>query len=91
MNQISFSDKATEVLRATADRYQHSGAKADDAFYHDNIDLVNESVTFIQCLTKLIAMGGNCYKESDTMIVCDTTRGMTVGMHFDGTSWSLNS
>ena len=54
-------------------------------------DRCQESTTLATCLVKLISMGGNVYAESDTMLICDTTSGMTVGMHFDGQRWSLHS
>ncbi len=50
-----------------------------------------ESMTFINCLVKLLAMGGHIHKESDTMLISYTESEMTIGMHFDGESWSLNS
>ena len=58
----------------------------------DDEDLSEEEpITFINALTKLLWMGGEISKESDTMLIANTRSGMTVGMHFDGKVWSLHS
>lgn len=44
------------------------------------------------CLVSLLRMGGSGYAESDSLIVVDTTVGLTVGMHRDRKGvCSLNS
>tara|TARA_R110002167_G_scaffold42496_3_gene129034 strand:- start:1181 stop:1402 length:222 start_codon:yes stop_codon:yes gene_type:complete len=43
------------------------------------------------CLIRYLNMGGHVYKESDTMLILNSTSGMTVGMHWDGKEWSLHS
>jgi hypothetical protein len=49
-------------------------------------------ISMMNCLVALLRMGGTGYAESDTLIVVNTTSGLTVGMHRDRKGvCSLNS
>ncbi len=90
---VTFSPQAQELLIEVTVRCNRVDQylKGELSQTEDENLSEDEPITFINCLTKLLWMGGDIYKESDTMLISNTRSGMTIGMHFDGKEWSLNS